>query len=144
MIVRHATVDDAPAMGAVMVESFLAAHKEHYPIDLWQKRVDEWTPAVSAAAWADNLREFATIQAAGKAPDFCLYVAMDEANTLVGLVYGYAQNRDASVKTGIGEIGALYVKPSAQGRGVGRQLVHAAAAYLTQKGNIMAIKRRTQ
>ena len=32
-----------------MVPSWLAAHRDHVPTDEFQKRVEEWTPDVSAA-----------------------------------------------------------------------------------------------
>lgn len=134
MEVRLATAVDAPAMGAVMVESFLAAHKDQYPAAVWQKRVDEWTPAVSAASWAERLHEFAALQAADKEPDFCLFVAVDTDHTVVGLIYGSARKDDLNRRTGVGEIGAIYVKPSTHGKGAGRQLVHAAATYLARIG----------
>src|SRR6187431_2054584 len=52
MRIRAAVVDDAPAMGRVMVGSWLSAHRGQMPDAAWQKRVDEWTPAVSARGWA--------------------------------------------------------------------------------------------
>lgn len=139
MKIRHATIEDAPAMGEVMVASFLAAHRDHYPVAAWQKRVEEWTPAVSAASWAESLHEFAAMRAADNDPDFCLFVAIaeddiDENETVVGLIYGYAKTDDSNRTTGIGEIGALYIKPSAQGQGAGRQLVKAAATYVANIG----------
>ncbi|MEZ4679356.1 MAG: hypothetical protein R2932_34565 [Caldilineaceae bacterium] len=93
---------------------------DHYPADAWQRRIDEWTPAVSATSWADTLHKFATMQAAGQEPDFCLYVAVDEADTPVGLIHGYAQTDATTVASKIGEIGARYIKPSAQWRSPGR------------------------
>ena len=57
MRIRAAAVDDAPAMGRVMVEAWLSAHRGQMPDTLWHKRVEEWTPEVSAAAWARLLAE---------------------------------------------------------------------------------------
>ena len=51
MRVREARVEDAPAMGRVMVETFLAAHRGQMPDEAWKKRQAEWTPEVSAEAW---------------------------------------------------------------------------------------------
>jgi len=154
MNIRHATIEDTPAMGAVMVEAFLAAHKDQYPKAAWQKRITEWTPAISAAGWASNLRDIEAAHAAGKAPDECLYVArdvegdverdvaLDETNTVVGLIFGFATTADRGSGTKpaqsmIGEIGALYVKPSHQGKGIGRQLVRVAATHLASIGMTM-------
>jgi hypothetical protein len=39
-----AVIEDAPAMGRVMVDSFLPAHRGQMPDAAWQQRVDEWTP----------------------------------------------------------------------------------------------------
>ncbi len=59
MIIRAATEHDAPAMGRVMVDTYLAAHRAHMPADAWAKRAEEWTPEVSAYGWASTLREIA-------------------------------------------------------------------------------------
>jgi hypothetical protein len=59
--VRVAAVDDAPAMGLAMVESFLDAHRGQLPEAAHQKRADEWTPEVSAAGWARALTTLATL-----------------------------------------------------------------------------------
>lgn len=137
MQIRHAIVSDAPAMGEVMVEAFLAAHKDQYPPAAWQKRVDEWTPAVSAAAWARELREIAATTAAGGVPDCCVYIALDEHAAITGIIYGALITditTTPSTDTVIAEISALYVKPGAQGNGIGRALVHAAATHLAAIG----------
>jgi hypothetical protein len=57
MKIRAAVVDDAPAMGRVMVTAWLSAHRGQLPDEAWQKRVEEWTPDVSAQAWARLLTE---------------------------------------------------------------------------------------
>ena len=57
MRIRAAMVDYAPAMGRVMVDSWLSAHRGQMPDAAWRKRVDEWTPAVSARGWARTLTE---------------------------------------------------------------------------------------
>src|SRR6478672_1178550 len=55
--IRVAVAEDAPAMGRVMVDSFLSAHRGQMPDAVWQQRVDEWTPDVSARAWARTLAD---------------------------------------------------------------------------------------
>jgi hypothetical protein len=57
MRIRAAVVDAAPAMGRVMVAAWLSAHRGQLPGEAWQKRVEEWTPDVSAQAWARLLTE---------------------------------------------------------------------------------------
>ncbi len=59
MRVRQAVVDDAPAMGRLMVASFLAAHRGQMPEAAFQKRLKEWKPEVSARGWADALAQLA-------------------------------------------------------------------------------------
>jgi hypothetical protein len=49
-----AVLEDAPAMGRVMVDSFLSAHRGQMPDAAWQQRVDEWTPEVSGTAADDD------------------------------------------------------------------------------------------
>ena len=53
--VREAQVSDTAAMGRVMVEAWLTGHHGQMPEAAWQKRRDEWTPEISAAAWERNL-----------------------------------------------------------------------------------------
>ena len=52
MRIRGAELRDAPALGHLVVESWLAAHRGQVPDAAWQKRLDEWTPEVSGRAWA--------------------------------------------------------------------------------------------
>ena len=59
MIIRVAHEADAPAMGHLMVETYLAAHRDQMPADAWARRAADWTPEVSAQAWARELREIA-------------------------------------------------------------------------------------
>jgi hypothetical protein len=55
MIVRAAHESDALAMGRVVVATYLAAHRDQMPAEAWAKRVQEWTPEVSAHGWARTL-----------------------------------------------------------------------------------------
>jgi ribosomal protein S18 acetylase RimI-like enzyme len=127
MKIRLAVPDDAPAMGRVMVDSFLSAHRGQMPDAAWQKRVDEWTPDVSARGWA---RAFAE-QAEGNDVRDVLLVAEDEAGVLSALVSGTAADDPSG---SIAEIGALYVLPDRRGRGIGGALLRAAASELANRG----------
>ena len=60
MDVRSATLEDAPVLGRVTVEAWLSAHRGQMPEAAWRKRVEEWTPEVSAQGWARSLSEQAT------------------------------------------------------------------------------------
>jgi ribosomal protein S18 acetylase RimI-like enzyme len=128
MKVRAAVVDDAPAMGRVMVEAWLSGHRGQMPDTLWQKRVAEWTPDVSAQAWARLLTE----RAAGEVSRVALLVAEDDTGRQVGLVLGTEVDEDTSGSTA--QIDALYVLPDHQGQGIGRRLVREAARELATLG----------
>ncbi len=127
MKVRAAVLDDAPAMGRVMVEAWLAAHRGQLPDAAWQKRVDEWTPDVSARAWARLLAE----RAAGDHARVVLLVAEDEAGVPIALVLGTEAEDDPSGSTA--QIDALYVLPHRQRQGIGRWLLQEAASELASQ-----------
>ncbi len=127
-VIRAPVPDDAPAMGRVMVESFLAAHRGQMPEEAWRKRVDEWTPEVSARGWA---RAIASLVDGTDARDVLL-VAEDEPGVLSGLVSGTPAEDVPSGATA--EIGALYVLPGRQGQGVGGSLLRVAAGALADLG----------
>jgi GNAT superfamily N-acetyltransferase len=126
--IRAAVVDDAPALGRVMVESWLTAHRGQMPDAAWQKRVDEWTPEVSAEAWT----RFFSSQADGGSPRDVLLVAEDEGGHPLALVLGTSADEDTA-RT-IAEIAALYVVPDRRGEGIGRALLRAVAGELAKRG----------
>jgi ribosomal protein S18 acetylase RimI-like enzyme len=128
MMIRAAHEADAPAMGQVMVATYLAAHRDQQPAEVWAKRAEEWTPEVSAGGWARTLRAIA----AGERPQDCIYVAVDEGGEIVGLAMGGPA--DAEDRPQTGAVYALYVSTRYQGQGLGRRLVQAVAADLAQKG----------
>src|SRR5262245_25832494 len=128
MRIRSAVVDDAPAMGRVMVESFMSAHRGQLPDAAWQKRVEEWTPEVSARGWASLL----TRMAEDDAERGVVLVAEDDDGGLTALVSGAAADDDASGSTA--EVGALYVVPDRRGQGIGTSLLGTAADELAKRG----------
>jgi ribosomal protein S18 acetylase RimI-like enzyme len=128
MKIRDAVVEDAPAMGHVMVRAWLSAHRGQMPDAAWQKRVDEWTPDVSARAWARLLTE----QADGDHARVVLLVAVADTDDLVALVLGSEAEDDSSGSTA--EIDAVYVAPDRQGQGIGRRLLQEAASELANLG----------
>jgi ribosomal protein S18 acetylase RimI-like enzyme len=130
MRIRAAAVDDAPAMGRVMVEAFLSAHRGQMPDALWQKRVEEWTPEVSAAAWARLLVE----QLQGEAARVVVLVAEEpgHGSDLLALVMGDQDEEDTSGSTA--QVGALYVRTDRRGQGIGRALLGQAARELAGLG----------
>jgi GNAT superfamily N-acetyltransferase len=128
MEIRSAVAEDAPALGRVMVESFLAGHRGQMPDAAWQKRVTEWTPEVSAEAWS----RFFVERSDGRASRDVLLVADDEAGVPVALALG--TGADDERPGAIGELAALYVLPDRQGQGVGRALLHRVAGALAELG----------
>jgi ribosomal protein S18 acetylase RimI-like enzyme len=128
MIIRAAHEADAPAMGQVMVEAYLAAHRDQMPADAWTKRAQEWTPEESARGWARTLHAIA----AGERLHECIYVAVDDDGDLVGLAMGGPANEGDRQQ--IGAVYALYVSMRHQGQGLGRCLVQAVAAELAEHG----------
>ena len=128
MMIRPAQEEDAPAMGQVMVASYLAAHRDQMPAEAWTKRAEEWTPEVSADGWARTLREIATDE---RLQD-CTYVALDEGGEIVGLAMSGPANAEKLPQTGA--VYALYISTRHQGQGLGRRLVQAVAADLAGHG----------
>jgi GNAT superfamily N-acetyltransferase len=128
MMIRAAREADAPAMGRVMVDTYLAAHRDQMPAEVWARRAQEWTYAESEQGWARTLREIADDPDAQD----CIYVAEEPDGDLVGLAMGGPAKTEGLTRTG--EVYALYVRASHQGRGVGRQLVQAVAAHMAQLG----------
>ena len=126
--VRAAVPDDAPAMGRVMVEAWLTAHRGQVPDAAWHKRVNEWTPEVSAQAWARNFAE----RAQGHHPRDVLLVAEDDADDLIAVVFGMEADDDSSGS--VAEVAVLYVLPDRQRQGIGRLLLMEAGKELTTLG----------
>jgi len=91
----------------------------------WQQRVDEWTPDVSARAWARTIAD----RADGKDAREVLLVAADDDGKLSALVSGSAADDDRSGS--IAEIGALYVVPDRRGQGFGGSLLLRCPAVPT-------------
>jgi ribosomal protein S18 acetylase RimI-like enzyme len=127
MSIRPAVVDDAPAMGRVIVESFLSAHRGQMPDAAFQKRVVEWTPEVSARGWDRSLTRLAD----GNPERAVILVAENDADLVAVLSGGTTQ---ADLSGAIAEIGALYVLPARRGEGIGRSLLRAAATALAKLG----------
>jgi ribosomal protein S18 acetylase RimI-like enzyme len=128
MMIRPAQEEDAPAMGRVMVATYMAAHRDQMPSEAWTKRAREWTPEVSGDGWARTLREIAS----GEQLRECIYVAVDEGDAIVGLAMGGPANAEQLPQ--IGAVYALYVSTNHQGHGLGRRLVQAVAADLAGQG----------
>ena len=115
-------------MGRVMVEAWLTAHRGQVPDAAWHKRVNEWTPEVSAQAWARNFAE----RAQGHHPRDVLLVAEDDADDLIAVVFGMEADDDSSGS--VAEVAGLYVLPDRQRQGIGRLLLMEAGKELATLG----------
>ena len=128
MRIRAAREADAEAMGPVMVETYLTAHRGQMPEEAWAKRAAEWTPEVSAQGWVGALREIAADDGVRE----CIYVAVDEGDAPVGLAMGGPADKDNRPQRAA--IYALYIRTCQQRQGRGRRLVQAVAAELHRCG----------
>src|SRR4051812_30599835 len=106
MLIRVAHETDAAAMAHVMVDSYLAGHRDQMPAEVWAKRAQEWTYAESEQGWARTLHAIAT----DADPQECIYVAEAAGGELVGLAMGGPATTEGLPH--MGEVYALYVWPS--------------------------------
>lgn len=128
MTIRIATKDDAPALARVLVDTIRSAHRGQVPDDLLLKQLLIEAYAESEANWRRALQEIAN----GDNPQAQIFVAEDETGTVVGLTMVGPPKQ--ALLPNSGEVYTLYVRQSHQGRGYGRALVQAAAAFLAQAG----------
>ena len=129
MMIRDAHVEDAAAMGQLMVTAWLAAHRSHIPPSAWERRRERWTPEVSASGWERCLRERDAWPDLTRA---CYLVAEDDQGEIIGVAAAAAADADPTGT--LGEVGSLYVHPDHQNRGIGRRLLLQLAACLAKKG----------
>jgi ribosomal protein S18 acetylase RimI-like enzyme len=129
MKIRAAHVADAPALAQVLIDTGRIAHQGQVPDEVLMQAPLAEAYAESERNWARTLREMAE----EVNPQECLYVAEEKTGAVVGLGMGGPLLHEPGAQP-IGEVYALYVLPSHQGRGLGRQLVQAIAAHLAQLG----------
>ena len=124
LALRHATPDDADAMGAFLVPTWLDAHRGQIPAELWQRRRDEWSCDVSATAWRRTLDE---IDGTPGHPSTVLVAATPGgAVESIGMM-----TLDGS---GTAVIDALYVGAGRRRSGVGRIVLAELAAIAAGDG----------
>lgn len=126
--VRPATIADAPAMARVMVDTWLAAHRGQIPEGQWQRRRAEWTYTASEQGWRTLFEEMN----AGREPHTCVYVAVTEANEVVGVAVGCPAG--LKLLENAAEVGSIYLRPAYQGQGLGRRLIQAVADHQATLG----------
>ena len=122
MNIREATPQDASGIARVHVESW----RTTYPGIMPQEHLDALSVADRERTWAETLR--------ADDPDRTLvYVAETDDGGIVGFVAGGRERAgDPELH---GEISALYLLQSQQGRGLGRRLVQTFARRLSQEGH---------
>jgi ribosomal protein S18 acetylase RimI-like enzyme len=123
-VVRAARVDDAEALGEVLVTSWLAAYRGIMPDSTLARlepvsKAEMWRKLIGAAPTDDPSRRWV--------------VEVD------GDVVGYAITIPGSDEflpppAGSGEIDSLYLRPDAQGRGLGRALLEHSVMDLRERG----------
>lgn len=118
--IRPARIDDCDDLGLVIVTASMSAFLGRVP----EQDLDySWTPQVSAANWK---RDFESISESGA----LFYVAECE-----GRVIGYVLAKRADDPRDFEwNVSALYVLPSMQRRGVGRELLSHLARELHRRG----------
>lgn len=122
-IIRHATTDDAEALGRIAQRAWAAT----YPAIVPDAVLDEWI-AEAPESWRRAL--------AGREPDGPWRAWVGERE---GIVLGYATTVPAKDQwlpppDAAGELTNLYLEPDAIGTGLGRQLYEHAAADLRERG----------
>lgn len=123
MEITTADLDDVEGLASCIVPAWLEAHRDQIPNHLWQRRREDWTIEVSAAAWKRTLAEIAS------EPETRSHVLVTtELGAIVGLVAGTLEGDDR------GQVDALYVMPSHQRQGVGRRLLSASFEALRSAG----------
>jgi ribosomal protein S18 acetylase RimI-like enzyme len=119
-VIRSARVADAAQIAVVQVRSWQGAYRGLLP----QAYLDGLDPAQRVGRWERSLAE------AEDRRDGVLVA--DAGGTLLGFV-GYSPSRDGDADPArVGEIDAIYLLPSAWGKGVGRLLMGEALARLAE------------
>ena len=123
--IRHAKVEDSPALARVQVDSYRTAYAGILP----QAYLDHFTYEEQEQDWRKLL---SAARSSASATDDILLVAETQA----GEIAGYALGRPGP--TGIppydSELVALHVRQTHQRLGIGRQLISAVAGQLQQRG----------
>ena len=115
--IRHATVDDAPAIGSLHVRAWQAAYRGHMPDDY----LDGLRASERAAGWERVLR---------RERHRGVVLVAEQA----GEVTGFANVGPAQEPSGAGELYAINLDPDHWGTGAGRALLEEAQAELGRLG----------
>lgn len=124
MRIREAELGDAAAMARVIVNSYRRAHRDQIP----EESLMQFTYEESERNWARTLRELSASAKREKS----IFVAENEAGSLIGVAMGGPERSNHPHYTG--EIYVLYLLPSYQRQGIGRQLTISVAERLVEQG----------
>jgi len=119
MLIREATPTDVPCIARVHVDSWRTTYKGLIPDDIIASRTYEYRERL----WTRFLTEQQT--------ETFIYVA-EEDGEIVGFVSG-GSNRDGD-SAYKGELHAIYILQTHQGKGVGRRLASALISRLVKEG----------
>src|SRR5436190_10727066 len=122
MIIREATPTDAPAIARVHVDSWRTTYKGFVP----DKVLAELSYEERENLWDRSLSQVGRDRGV-----FC-YVAEDEAGQIVGFASGGPERTGDAVYKG--EVYAIYILQSHQGKGLGHRLMSACGDRLIKAG----------
>lgn len=119
VVVREATIADAPGIARVHIDSWRTTYKGIVP----QRIIDSFTYEAREELWRRAL-----------SPDNAtfVYVAEDADGQIVGFASGGPARQDAPKHES--ELYAIYLLQEHQGRGIGRQLFDAVVRTLVDRG----------
>jgi|688.fasta_scaffold97438_3 GNAT superfamily N-acetyltransferase len=119
--IRPATVNDAPAIAHISIDTWRSAYAGIVPTDF-----------LDTLSYAERSEQMRQHLASFSAEDGFLLVAEDAQGEGIGFASGGEYGAD---QPGCGEIYTLYVLPDRQGQGVGRRLLVESAQRLWQAGH---------
>lgn len=123
--VRVAKPRDAKRIGVVHVRAWQATYRGHFP----QEFIDGLDPKLRAARWRRYLKDNSDAGAR--------LLVTEQDSEIVGFI-NVGTCRDEQLSTA-GEVRAIYLLPERWGRGLGRELMTAGLAVLTEAGFAEAI-----
>jgi ribosomal protein S18 acetylase RimI-like enzyme len=120
--IRRAVPADAAQIADLHVRSWQGAYRDQLPQDLLDsldpaQRVPRWTASLERASWPR----------AGT-------IVAEDARELLGFAHLCPARDDDQDSTAVGEITSIYVLPGRWDQGIGRRLMTASLATLTEAG----------
>ena len=122
---RTAISADATAVASVHVESWRAAYRGQLPDELLDnlsvdRRAERWRGVIGATGASDAV------------------LLLERAGSIEGFAH-VCEARDNDAGRGVGEVSAIYLRPSSWGQGLGRELMAAALSHLAGAGSASAV-----